>query len=271
MEKSRINILILAILGLTIISHGIARADLLEGLAAYFTFDQGETDSIRDMSLTGNNGIVNGSPKWAAGPGGKFGKALELDGVNDYIEVPDDGSLDIGDGDITMMLWIKHGDSPTDHPRPMPKMPLFGTDEPGFDIITVGTVSTEMQIFYGMSGATRQETKGGQDIADGEWHHLVALKEDNECKIYIDGELKASTVVTPMDISNDYPLIIGSNGQPSAHTMFSGTVDEVAFYTRALMQDEIKEAMEMGLPVAVESAGKLGITWGQIKGIIPFP
>jgi hypothetical protein len=144
-------------------------------------------------------------------------------------------------------------------------MPLYATDKVGFDIITVGAVSGQMQIFYGQSGATRQATNGGQDIADGEWHHLVALKEESECKIYIDGELKISKVITPVDISNDYPLIIGSNAEPRAHTMFKGIVDEVAFYTRALTEDEIKEAMQKGLSVAVEPEGRSAVTWGAVK------
>ena len=257
--------LMFAVLGLIVFSWSSANADLLEGLAVYLTFDQGETDVVRDMSGAGNSGVVNGNPKWVEGPPGQFGQAIELDGISDYIEVADNNSLDVGDEDVTMMLWIKQFDGQPDHPRPMSKMPLYGTDGPGIDIITVGAVSTKLQIFYGMSGATRQETDGGQDIADGEWHHLVALKEEEECKIYMDGELKASSAVVPMDISNDYPLIIGANAEPRAHVMFKGVVDEVAFYTRALTEEEINEAMERGLSVSVGPVGGFPLTWGAIK------
>jgi hypothetical protein len=43
-----------------------------------------------------------------------------------------------------------------------------------------------------------------------------------------------------------------------------GIVDEAAFYTRALTEDEIKDAMEKVLSIAVEPEGKLPITWGTI-------
>lgn len=247
------------------LSPGIANASLEEGLVLCFSFDQGETNAVRDLSGTGNNGVVNGNPKWAQGPGAKFGKAIELDGVSDYIEVADNDSLDVGDDDISMVLWIKHAAEQPNHPRPISKMPLYATDKPGFDVITVGSVSTKLQIFYGMSGAARQATDGGQDIADGEWHHLVVMKNENECKIYIDGELKTSRPITSMDISNDYPLVIGSNAEPKEHTMFKGVIDEVAVYNRALDEDEIKVIMENGFSLAVEAGSKLVNVWGQIK------
>jgi len=35
---------------------------------------------------------------------GKYGKALEFDGVDDYVEIPDEPSLDL-DHDFTIMAW----------------------------------------------------------------------------------------------------------------------------------------------------------------------
>jgi hypothetical protein len=47
--------------------------------------------------------------------------------------------------------------------------------------------------------------------------------------------------------------------------MFKGIVDEAAFYTRALTGDEIEEAMQRKLLIAVEPEGGFPITWGTIK------
>ena len=99
--------------------------------------------------------------------------------------MPDNNSLDVGEGDITFMLWLKQDADQPDHPRPISKMPLFGTNKPGFEVIAYVPLWT----FYGISGADRQETKTTKDIVDGEWHHLVVMKDKKESKIYIDGEL----------------------------------------------------------------------------------
>ena len=47
--------------------------------------------------------------------------------------------------------------------------------------------------------------------------------------------------------------------------MFKGAVDEVAFYNRALTEDEVELAMQSSLFSAVEPGGKLSATWGSIK------
>ncbi|MBD3181210.1 hypothetical protein GF312_02890 [Candidatus Poribacteria bacterium] len=240
-------------------------ADLEEGLVVYLNFDQGKVDTVKDMSNSGNNGVVKGNPKWVPGPRAELGSAVEFDGVESYIEVADNDSLDFGEDDVTMMLWIKQDVDQVDYPRPISKMPLFGTDKPGFDVITVGLKQPALRIFYGMSGNTRQEVDGGQLIADGEWHHLVAMKDEEEGKIYIDGNLVGSAPFTPLDISNDYPLIIGANAEPAAHVMFKGVVDEVAVYNRALTEDEILTAMDGKVILAVEPGNKAATLWAEIK------
>ncbi|GEM_PF-6504589 len=51
-------------------------------------------ETICDYSGLGNHGIPNGSPTWSnAADSGMVGGALNFDGVNDYIEVPNDASL----------------------------------------------------------------------------------------------------------------------------------------------------------------------------------
>lgn len=254
------------VVNLLLILANIASAELEEGLVVYFNFEQGEANTIADLSNTGNDGAVNGEPVWVDGPMPEFGSAIEFDGIDDYIEVADNPTLDVGDGDISFMLWINQAEEqPGDHPRPISKMPLYATNKPGFDLITYGVVSTAMQIFYGMSGASRQTTGAVINIVDGGWHHLVTMKEGNEIKLYIDGQLDSSSPITEMDIDNDYPFVVGSCAQVAAHVMFKGAVDEVAFYNRALMEDEIESAMQGSIFSSVEAKGKLAATWGSIK------
>ncbi|MCD5401962.1 DUF2341 domain-containing protein [candidate division NPL-UPA2 bacterium] len=57
-----------------------------------------------DTSDRGNHGTLANDPTWT--PSGKFGYALDFDGTNDYVSVPDDASLDITD-QITMEAWVK--------------------------------------------------------------------------------------------------------------------------------------------------------------------
>ena len=79
------------------------------GPVSHWRFDEGEgqivydsTDSNNDGTLGATSASASDDPSWVAG---KHNSALEFDGVNDYVSIPDDDSLDITDA-ITIGLWI---------------------------------------------------------------------------------------------------------------------------------------------------------------------
>lgn len=49
-------------------------------------------DIAHDSTENRNDGTLESEPKWV--PDGKFGNALELDGTDDYVSVPDHKTLD---------------------------------------------------------------------------------------------------------------------------------------------------------------------------------
>jgi hypothetical protein len=63
----------------------------------------GGTGAIIDSTSKQNDGSDNGGP--ALGATGKIGNAIQFDGSNDSIIVPDDASLRLGDG-LTIEAWI---------------------------------------------------------------------------------------------------------------------------------------------------------------------
>ena len=76
----------------------------MEGLALYFSFDEGEGDTVQDFSGKDNHGTLMGKPKWVEG---KEGSALQFSGEenSNYVEVPDHPSLN-PDSEVTCAAWI---------------------------------------------------------------------------------------------------------------------------------------------------------------------
>lgn len=56
-----------------------ARGDVV----AWYTFEEGQGDVLRDHSGNGNHGKIPGGAKWVKGP---WGTALEFDGKDDYVD-----------------------------------------------------------------------------------------------------------------------------------------------------------------------------------------
>ena len=99
-------------------------------LIAHWQFDESSGSIARDISGNAHNGTLKGDPQWVPG---RIGGAIQLDGVDDYVDV---GSVGIsGIDQRTITGWAKA--STTDIP---PWTSVFGfapngdTDGTYFDI-----------------------------------------------------------------------------------------------------------------------------------------
>ncbi|MYC74818.1 LamG domain-containing protein [Candidatus Poribacteria bacterium] len=100
----------------------------------------------------------------------------------------------------------------------------------------------------------------------GEWHHVVGTYDGKEMKIYVNGKLE-NTSDAQSGVIN-YPdrvfFSIGSYKDDNEDFVHKGMIDEVRLYDRAFSEKEVSNNLNAeGL--AVEVAGKLSLTWGQIK------
>ena len=91
----KLILLVSVVLVLSLVSN--ASADLV----AYWTLDEGSGNSVYDTSGNDNNGTINGAT-WGDG---KYGKALQFNGQDNYVEVPSSDSLEI-DENVTIAAWI---------------------------------------------------------------------------------------------------------------------------------------------------------------------
>ena len=99
-----------------------------------------------------------------------------------------------------------------------------------------------------------------------EWHHVVGTYDGEEMKIYIDGKLEGTSGVQsgPINYPDRVFFSIGAYKDDNEDFVHKGMLDEVRLYDRALSEKEVSNNLKAeGL--AVESAGKLSLTWGQIK------
>jgi hypothetical protein len=105
---------------------------------------------------------------------------------------------------------------------------------------------------FGLSGdgvtANIMWLNGTTDLssAAGEWHHVAAVYDGSDMKLYLDGASDATPVSYSSGIYNNMaPFTIGCrNGNAQ---FFDGQIDEVAVFSRALTADEVTSIYEKGL------------------------
>lgn len=251
------------ILILVLLCNAFATADLLEGLVLYMPLDEGSGKETKDLSENGFKGALSGGAKWIDG---KFGNALEFNASSDFVEVADDKAFHIED-EITQAAWIKLNRLPSAHAI------VFGT--------RAGGGGRHIGFGYGMNPGngikvwTNGAGGGFKDINDNatklqtdKWYYLsYTHTSDNngKVKIYVDGK-----VTLEQDSGNPVaPAATKSRIQIGtwAAEAWTGMVDEVRLWNRALSDDEMEQSMEMGSNefLAVNPKNKLATSWGLIK------
>ena len=219
--------------------------DLLNdsSLSLYIPFDANNEGIALDQSGNGNNGIVNGAI-WTAN--GKFGGSLEFDGINDYLSIKD-SVLDLNfpgkngsyTRDFSIIVWIKPDIAGYKIIAAKGEESVKSFDlalsENGFLIARVyDEKGFEMRIF------------GGTILKIGDWNQAAFVYDfvdvrNSIMRLYVNGILDAirTDTIGPVGGSNA-DFFIGSSGLFGHENFYSGVVDEVMVFRRALWDGEIQ-------------------------------
>jgi hypothetical protein len=204
---------------------------LMDNLVGLWHLDEASTaTSVVDSSGYGNVGVPTSV---SFGEPGKLGSSASFAG-NGYIEVPDSASLDPASG-ISIQLWLK---TTSNNEFVLHKYIENGNTYPGYGIAIFGGT---LNCFMGGTGGSW--LGGSKWVIDGVYHHVVCTNVNGVTSIYIDGQLDVSGARTP-SVSND-PLYIGAG--PGGTGAFSGSLDEVAIWSRALSTAEVLELYRRGV------------------------
>jgi hypothetical protein len=240
------------------ITPGNAKIDP-ETAVGIWLFDEGKSDVAGDASGKGNDGTLKNEPQWVDG---KFGKALEFDGQDDSIEIPDSDSLNDVD-DLTMVSWVYLNREVTSGTwnALVGKKPY----QNGY-LMWIEVPKEPCGLVY--VGGARFDNRAGVQIDLDKWYHLAFTRvHKGEMKFFINGSLvKVGT--SSSGVISTQPAPISIAGQ--SPQVLDGIVDDVAIFNVALTEDEINDIMTKGLDrtlsiTAVKTADKLTTTWGRLR------
>jgi len=237
---------------------------------AVWTFDEGSGTSVSDKSIQGNNAEIFGGTEWVDA---KNGKGLLFDGSTGYVMSATANG--VGSTAFSECLWVNFNNldpesqfgyiscTETANARFFYYSTWSSEGAPN-DAIHAGTLDTAGNWGRGLSA--------GRIFQTDQWYFVAGVIDtaNGLIKVYVDGELVQEQTIDPGDTPGT-PAEIWSGSSPEGYTWLTGIVDDVAFFSSALSEDDIKEIMDSGIAsyfdvaTAVDSSGKLPMTWGDIK------
>ncbi len=249
-----------------------------DSLLLYLTFDNDTEEFTTDVTGKTKGGKLVGGTRVI--PAGVHARALELNGSSGFVEIElTDEIIEAERNSFTAELWIQteaKGIPPPEDVERFVGLGIIGGFGPkthfqghwsiillNEDFLRFFVVNVNSFVNDGKDGVIAERPK----INDGVWHHIAAVRdEDNkQLRLYIDGnlvgeaqDLTRSLNSKPGDDKVRSKIWLGNH----LEVFFPVKFDEVRFWNRALTQEEISANMTS---FAVDSHGKLALTWGGVK------
>jgi len=243
------------ILSLCLCIPGLAHAGV--GAAHVWAFDEGEGN--RAFDTAGDRfGTVYGAG-WVTG---RTGTALQFDGSDDYVALPDNDPVWLPVNDFSVCFWVYFERDPSystyHNNEVLVDLNHASSSDPdcelGYIILRRGDTA---QLGFQMTTTTNPD----DDLyartipVKGRWYHIAAVRRGTTQELYVDGELDAwrTCTSTPIDFVGDYDddkVNVGryTNTADLPRYYFKGMMDELVLFDRALSSTGVRALYRDGLP-----------------------
>ena len=197
---------------------------IIERLTGRWTFDGDSTDSIGS-----SDGTTVGGPAYVAG---RIDRAIDLDGLNDYVTLPPRA---VGFQDITVATWVSW-DGGADWQR------IFdlGTGTSSYMFLTPRSGSGTLRLAFKDGWGTAEQIVETTALSTVRWVHVAAVLKGDIATLYVDGVARATgtgVTIHPIDFSPNQNYI--GKSQYGADPLFNGRVDDFRVYDHGLTGAEI--------------------------------
>jgi hypothetical protein len=171
---------------------------------------------------------------------GEYGSARSLNGTSDYASIPDSSSLAFGTGNFTIEAWVKTTDTGAD------KAIIETADTGSLGIMKALRINISGNSgyvgFYVRGSGTDNNISANASINDGNWHHVVGVRNGTSIKLYVGGTQVSSATWDPGNTDTGQPWYIGKT-YDSTPKYINGSVDDVRIYNYARSAAEITADM----------------------------
>ena len=218
-------------------------------MAAY-GFEETSGTTVTDASGNSNNGTIKEAVRIT---NGHSGKALQFDGVNDWVSVSDSASLDLSDK-MTLEAWV--------YPLAMSNNEtiILKESSAGEVYALYADEDARLPVSYINNGSYRAVT-GPNRLPTNKWTHLVATYDGQNQRLYVNGVEVAKSAQSGLIQQSTGVLRLGGNSLWGE--FFNGYMDDVRIYNRALTATEVSNNLATSVSAASATSTSLQFILGN--------
>jgi hypothetical protein len=201
-------------------------ANPTNGPIAQYDFQGDASDSAGT-----NHGVAFGSPAYVLGRTGAPNSAIQLDGVNDYVQLPNGMA---STPDITVSAWVKW-----DGGGNWQRIFDFGDNTSSYMFLTPKTSDNTMRFAITEAGNGSEQILDTDILPVGEWVHLTLTLGGNTGVLYVNGkpQVAGQILLNPTDIDPTQNYI--GKSQFAADPLFDGAISDFQIYDYALSATQV--------------------------------
>jgi len=181
---------------------------------------------------------------WNNGKSGKYSSSLNLDGVDDYVTIPD--FTDCGDSrkQISAFAWVKGAAQSL---KFVVTHYDYGTNQRSW---RMGSNSNFLIVYLSDDGSASdshmKQYQSSVTAFDNSWHFIGYTFNNGTLKLYVDGKedpniTKSKDAAITTIYNSSAALTVGSElNSGSASEFFAGQIDDVRVYNYALTATQVK-------------------------------
>ncbi|MFH1632590.1 MAG: LamG-like jellyroll fold domain-containing protein [Chloroflexota bacterium] len=198
-----------------------------------------------------------------AAPGGVGPYALDFDGSDDHITIPDSNALDLEQ--FSVGLWVRPDtwSYSVDNPLILKGNQSGNNLNYGIYITAQGKLSFR---FYDASCTTLHAVEDGVAPLH-QWSHILATYDGTQVSIYRNGQVVKTEAVSGGVCQNNDPVWIGET--PGGVTTYEGLIDDVILYPRVISEPEVESLYAAGWQSTTTTPTGVGVELSDWNTSIP--
>jgi chitodextrinase len=234
------------------------------GLIGHWPMNEGAGATVADASGRSFHGTLTNGPTWSAG---KVGGALSFDGVNDKVDLGT--AFDIPALPFTIAAWVNPVDF--NYFRPiLSKRNSYALSGMRFQF-DLDSGTGRVRLLNSVASGTEFSFTPALKV----WTHLAVVARSGATQLYVNGVLRETRATTfVLGAASGARAAIGDlGGEPGEN--FSGRIDDVRVYNRALDAAELQSLPGLGgsggdavpptvptnLASTVASSSQINLSW----------